>query len=185
MLTPDEYEQLVAAILRQEGWEATVTPPRGDQGLDVIAEKSGVRLGVQVKMYGGSRPINEATVMLTYGAAAFAECTRCMIATNGRVLADTAAVGAKLNVEIRVVPAFAPLVIGFPQRDAEPTASHQLFGSIWSQHVEALTGQTLHRANGRSKRGSSPSTEAAWPEAPRTARSSGSTSKSSAGPSSV
>ena len=148
-MTPDEYEQLVAASLRQEGWKGIVTPSIGDHGLDVIAERSGIRLGVQVKMYGGSRPINEATVMLTHGAAAFAECTRCMIATNGRVLADAAAVAAKLNVEIRAVPAFPQLVNGSTQRnraDTEPPT----FGSIWSQHVEALTGRTLHRENGRS-----------------------------------
>lgn len=102
-LTPDEYEQLVASILRQEGWAATVTSSGGDRGLDVIAEKSGIRLGMQVKMYDGAGPIHAATIMLTHGAAAFADCTRCMIATNGRVLADAAAVAAKLNVEIRFV----------------------------------------------------------------------------------
>lgn len=148
-MTPDEYEQLVAAILRQEGWKATVTPSGGDHGLDVIAEKSGIRLGVQVKMYGGSRPINAATVMLTHGAAAFADCTHCMIATNGRVLADAAAVAAKLNVEIRDVPASIPPANGSPERSRADEETPN-FGLIWSQHVHALTGQTLHRGNGRS-----------------------------------
>jgi hypothetical protein len=148
-LTPDDYEQLVAAILRQEGWEATVTPSGGDHGLDVLAEKRGIRLGVQVKMYGGSRPINAATVMLTHGAAAFADCTRCMIATNGRVLADAAAVAAKLDVEIRVVPASAPLANDSPGR-SRIDVERLTFGLIWSRHVEALTGQTLYRGNGRS-----------------------------------
>ena len=74
-------------MLREEGWEATVTPSVADHGLDVIAERAGVRLGVQVKMYGQGRPVNAATVMLTYGAAAYADCTHSMIATNGRLLA--------------------------------------------------------------------------------------------------
>jgi hypothetical protein len=148
-LTPDEYEQLVAMILRREGWEATVTPSGGDHGLDVIAEKSGIRLGVQVKMYGGSRPINAATVMLTHGAAAFADCTRCMIATNGRVLADAAAVAAKLNVEIRTVPASTQVANGSPE-GCRADEGRPTFGPIWSQHVEALIGKTLYRRNGGS-----------------------------------
>lgn len=148
-MTPDEYEHLVAAMLRQEGWEAKVTPSGADHGLDVIAERAGARPGVQVKMYGQGRPVNAATVMLTFGAAAYADCTRCMIATNGRVLADAADVAEKLKVEIRVVPAPAPLA----ESSAERSRAHEespTFGLIWSQHVGALTGQTLYRGNGRS-----------------------------------
>jgi restriction system protein len=88
-ITPDEYEHLVASMLRGEGWEATVTPASHDFGLDVIAVRAGIRLGVQAKMYlAANRPVNAATVMLTYGAAAYADCSRCMIVTDGRILDD-------------------------------------------------------------------------------------------------
>ena len=52
-MTPEEYEHLVAEVLRSEGWDAHVTPYVRDYGLDVIAERDGRRLGVQAKMYGG------------------------------------------------------------------------------------------------------------------------------------
>jgi Holliday junction resolvase len=35
-----EYEEHVASILRREGWTAVVSPPTGDGGVDVIAERS-------------------------------------------------------------------------------------------------------------------------------------------------
>ena len=47
-MTPDEYEHLVASVLRREGWDTTVTPSVRDMGLDVVAERGG---GVQAKMY--------------------------------------------------------------------------------------------------------------------------------------
>jgi Restriction endonuclease len=149
-MTPDEYEHLVALMLRREGWDATVTPSVRDMGLDVVAERGGVRLGVQAKMYrAANRPVNAEVVMLTYGACAYADCTACMIVTDGRVLKDAERVAAKLDVEIRAIPATAPA-----NDDAagpyEGTGDRQSFGRIWSEDVTALAGRTLHRANGRS-----------------------------------
>jgi restriction system protein len=149
-MTPDEYEGLVAAVLRREGWDATVTPSVRDMGLDVLAERGGVRLGIQAKMYrAANRPVNAEVVMLTYGACAYADCTRCMIATDGRVLKDAERVAAKLDVEIRIIPSTVPThddVGGAAEGAGDP----QSFGRIWSEDVTALVGRTLHRANGRS-----------------------------------
>jgi restriction system protein len=140
-MTPDEYEHLVASVLRGEGWDAKVTPAIRDFGLDVIAERDGVRLGIQAKMYlQANRPVNAATIMLTYGAAAYADCDRCMIATDGRVLEDATLVAAKLHVEIRVLLASAAAIEG---------AGGSPFARVWSD-VEALVGRTLERGNGRS-----------------------------------
>jgi hypothetical protein len=149
-MTPDEYEHLVASVLRREGWDATVTPSVRDMGLDVVAERGGVRLGVQAKMYrAANRPVNAEVVMLTYGACAYADCTGCMIVSDGRVLEDAERVAAKLDVEIRVIPAAAPANDDAPE-PREGAGDRQSFGRIWSEDVTALAGRTLHRANGRS-----------------------------------
>ncbi|MGI8686001.1 MAG: restriction endonuclease [Acidimicrobiales bacterium] len=148
-MTPTEYEHLVASILRAEGWKATVTPPAGDHGLDVIAERSSERLGVQVKMYGNARPINAETVMLTYGAAACEGCTRRMIATDARVLPDAVVAAQKLDVEIRSIPATWPPT-GLEGGARQDRADVLSFGVIWSKQVAALVGRELHRADGTS-----------------------------------
>jgi hypothetical protein len=147
-MTPDEYERFVADWLRSEGWETTVTPSRGDLGLDVIGERGGVRLGVQVKLYrAAGRPVNAGTVMTTAGAARYADCDRAMIATDGRVLESATDVAAKLDVEIRQFPTDIPP----PSPAASSSDGHAdawTFGRVWKEHVEPLAGRTLRRQDG-------------------------------------
>jgi restriction system protein len=105
-VTPEEYEHHVAGVLRREGWEARVTPHQRDHGVDIVAERGRVRLAVQVKMFGGSnRPVAGKAVMELHGAAAFADCNKAMIATNGRLLPDAEAVAKKLGIEVRIIAA--------------------------------------------------------------------------------
>ncbi len=49
--SPVEFEHLTAEIFRQFGYKAHVTPPSGDEGLDVILSKDGKTIGVQCKNY--------------------------------------------------------------------------------------------------------------------------------------
>lgn len=46
-----EFEHWVAQALQLYGWTAQVTTGSGDQGIDVIAERGGKRLGIQCKLY--------------------------------------------------------------------------------------------------------------------------------------
>ena len=49
--TGEDYEHWVAAKLREKGWNAKVTPARGDNGIDIIAKKNGKVAGIQCKRY--------------------------------------------------------------------------------------------------------------------------------------
>lgn len=49
-----EFEHWVADVLMRYGWQVQVTQGSGDQGIDVIAHKEGVSLGIQCKCYTGS-----------------------------------------------------------------------------------------------------------------------------------
>ena len=95
LVGPNEYESLVAAHFARLGYEVEDRPASHDWGVDVIAENSDERVAIQAKMYGGSaRPVNRAQIMELYGAAAYFDCTRAVLATNGRVMSDAAAVAA-------------------------------------------------------------------------------------------
>jgi HJR/Mrr/RecB family endonuclease len=59
-LSPIEFEYYCADILSHAGWNATVTQASGDQGVDVIAERQGIRLVVQCKKY--SSPVGNKAV---------------------------------------------------------------------------------------------------------------------------
>ena len=58
--TPVEFEIFCAEQLRQSGWDAQVTKGSGDQGVDVIATKNGVRVILQCKLY--SKPVGNKAV---------------------------------------------------------------------------------------------------------------------------
>ncbi len=145
-MKPTEYEHHVADVLRAEGWAARVTPPNRDFGLDIICERPGRRLGVQVKMYGDGRPINAQMVMQLHGAAAHQNCGEMMIATNGRVLDDARRVAEKLQVEIRQVPVPVPGTRRVTPEPGERTALE--FDRLWEEQVMPLAGQVLTRSNG-------------------------------------
>lgn len=49
-----DFEHWVAQKLRKFGWQASATKGSGDQGIDVVATKGDVALGIQCKRYSGS-----------------------------------------------------------------------------------------------------------------------------------
>ena len=58
-----EFEHFIATLLRKLDYEKVeVTPGSGDQGVDVLAEKEGVRYAIQCKCYSsdlGNTPVQE------------------------------------------------------------------------------------------------------------------------------
>lgn len=54
-----EFEQFIAELFLKMGYAAEVTKASGDQGIDVIAEKNGRKIGIQAKCY-SSKVTNSA-----------------------------------------------------------------------------------------------------------------------------
>lgn len=66
--TPAEFEVYCAETLRAYGWAVARTPMARDQGVDVIADKNGVRVVLQCKLY--SNPVgNKAVQEIAAGRA--------------------------------------------------------------------------------------------------------------------
>lgn len=59
-MTPAGFEAYCAETLRKCGWQVSLTPLCRDQGVDVIAEKNGVRAVLQCKLY--SKPVGNKAV---------------------------------------------------------------------------------------------------------------------------
>jgi restriction system protein len=79
-LTPTEFEAYCADQLRQSGWNAHVTRQSRDQGVDVIAEKNGVRIVLQCKLY--SNPVGNKAVQEAAAARAFEQAHYCAVVSN-------------------------------------------------------------------------------------------------------
>lgn len=147
-MKPYEFEQLVCDHYRQKGYRVQTTSASNDYGIDVFAEKKGEKIAVQVKMYGGStRKVNRQTMMELYGAAAYFDCTKAVLATDGEVLTDAKEVAHKLGIDI--------LFIQPDRKISMPSASSaewSLADIIWEKYIMPLAGKTLTRDNGKTNR---------------------------------
>lgn len=93
---PVQYEHHCADILRDAGWIARVTKGSGDQGSDVIAEKAGVKIVLQCKLYTypvGNKAVQEAAAARTHEGAHYAACvTNSSYTPAAQALAGTNAI---------------------------------------------------------------------------------------------
>lgn len=64
-----EFEIFCLEIFRKEGWEISITKTSGDQGVDLIAEKDNIKIGIQCKKYSGpvgNKAVQEIKTGLEY-----------------------------------------------------------------------------------------------------------------------
>lgn len=65
LMNGQEFEQWCADLLRQNGYtDVELTAASGDQGVDILAQKDGIRFAIQCKCYSsdiGNSPVQEVT----------------------------------------------------------------------------------------------------------------------------
>ena len=92
-MSPQDYENLCASILMESGWQANATVATGDQGVDVIAEKSGVKVAIQCKLYSspvGNKAVREVVAGRMHCGARYAVVvTNAGFTTSARELAQS------------------------------------------------------------------------------------------------
>lgn len=92
-----EFEEYVASLLKKSGYSnVEVTKASGDQGVDILAEKDGLRYAIQCKNY--FNKLGNAPVQEVYAGRAFYGCDVAVVVTNStftssaRELADAVGV---------------------------------------------------------------------------------------------
>jgi restriction system protein len=79
-ITPFEYEQYCAYVLKQHGWLAKTTRGSGDQGVDVIAKLDGFTVAIQCKKY--SSPIGNGAVQEVASGMHYWDANVAAVVTN-------------------------------------------------------------------------------------------------------
>ncbi len=80
-MTGLEYEERCARRLRRCGFSGvTLTGGSGDQGVDILCKRKGVRYAVQCKYY--RRPVGNHAVQEAYTGAAYYGCDYAVVLTN-------------------------------------------------------------------------------------------------------
>jgi len=75
-----EFEHWVAEALQKFGWQAHATQGSGDQGVDVVATKGGLTLGIQCKRYSGS--VGNKAVQEAFSGAKHMGLSKAAVLTN-------------------------------------------------------------------------------------------------------
>jgi len=75
-----DFEHFVALLFTKMGYETTVTKGSGDQGIDVIAEKNNVKIGIQAKCYAGS--VSNSAIQEVVAGAQHYGCDKSIVVTN-------------------------------------------------------------------------------------------------------
>lgn len=149
-MTPRKFEQLIAEYYQNEGYETEITPYSGDYGIDIIAQKGEERIAIQAKMYGNSaRKVNRETVMQLFGAMAYRQCNKAVIATNGTCMADAIEVANRLGVEILYLNSTSIIERQYEESEEEkelPTTDIDNvipFDEMWERYIMPLSGQII------------------------------------------
>ena len=87
--TPSEFETYCAEVLRRRGWNARVTQQSRDQGVDIIATKSGLRIVLQCKLY--SNPVGNKAVQEAAAGRAHEQAEVGIVVTNSSYTAPAEA----------------------------------------------------------------------------------------------
>ena len=95
-MTPAEYEEFCAAALREQKWRARVTQASGDQGVDIVAEKRGLRIVVQCKKY--SKPVGNRAVQEVVAGIAHEDAQRGVVVATCGYTPAAEALAASNNV---------------------------------------------------------------------------------------
>jgi HJR/Mrr/RecB family endonuclease len=75
-----DFEQYVATLLRANGFRKVSITEKYDLGVDIIAEKNGIRWGIQAKRHSGLVKANAVRQVVT-GLKLY-DCDRSMVITN-------------------------------------------------------------------------------------------------------
>jgi restriction system protein len=96
-MRPDEYEHILAEHFKAKGYKTTDSQYSNDYGIDVFATKE--KIAIQATMFGGStRPINRQMVMELHVAKDYFDCTKAIIATDGRIIDNALEVANKMKI---------------------------------------------------------------------------------------
>ena len=79
-MTGVQFEEFCAALLEKHGYKVSFTKASGDQGVDLIAVKNGVKYAIQCKRY--DNKVGNAPVQQVYAGTKIYGCSVPIVMTN-------------------------------------------------------------------------------------------------------
>lgn len=98
LMTGQEFEKVIADLFIFFGYDITLTPTTGDQGIDVLAQKGNTLIAIQAKRYNNS--VGNHAVMETVAGAKYYKANKCMVITNNYFTPSAISLAKENNVEL-------------------------------------------------------------------------------------
>lgn len=96
LMSGTEFEEFISFMFSKMGYTTHLTPPTGDQGIDVIAIKNNIRIGIQAKCYTNS--VSNAAVQEVVAGKGFYSCDKAMVITNNYFTSSAVSLAESNNV---------------------------------------------------------------------------------------
>jgi HJR/Mrr/RecB family endonuclease len=80
LMSGDEFEQFVANLFTKMGYATKVTPHSRDFGVDVIAERDGIKIGIQAKRY--TNPVSNSAIQEIVAGMNYYHCQKGVAVSN-------------------------------------------------------------------------------------------------------
>ena len=96
LMSGTEFEEFVSTLFRQMGYNTKITQTTGDQGIDVIAVKNGVKLGIQAKCY--TNTVGNSAVQEAVAGKGYYSWGKVMVITNNYFTSSAASLAQSNNV---------------------------------------------------------------------------------------
>lgn len=109
-----EFEHWVSEQLQKFGWDCKVSQGSGDQGIDVLASKQGVSVGIQCKLYSGN--VGNKAVQEAHAGIGFYEVSQAVVLTNSKYTPSAEKLAMSLGVLLlshHDIPAMFDLIKSF------------------------------------------------------------------------
>jgi restriction system protein len=97
-MSPIEFENYCALLLRNSGWDARVTQASGDQGVDIVAELDGIKAVFQCKLY--ASPVGNAAVQEVIAGKQFESAQIACVISNNTFTTAARQLAAVANVHL-------------------------------------------------------------------------------------
>lgn len=97
-LTGEEFEELLKAYFKKNGYKVDLTPKSGDYGADLIVRKNGEKIIVQAKRYKGS--VGISAVQEVIGAKEYYKGDKALVITNSYFTPAAKELAGKTKVKL-------------------------------------------------------------------------------------
>lgn len=99
-LTPSQFEEFVCELFKDSGYHAEITKASGDFGADILLEKDGEKIAVQVKRYETKNKVGVQNINQVVGAKAYYSCDRAMVVTTSSFTKSGQKLARKTQTEL-------------------------------------------------------------------------------------